>query len=455
MPIKSSNLWSALGVALASIVFGCLLFQASAMAFDYMKLRAMPLYGSAASLGAYSDTLSRLVHEMDDNTDTIKGLIRERATIDITLAGKSAAEKDALTDGRNVLRKLLSPTQAQQSGFDKAGANFTALDGIFQQVCPAEANTAAGNVVASLEGAPSADSGVSAPSNAGARAPSTLVLSAAQTAAVQPACQIPVDYCEGGAPRPTAGARARMICAEKTLQDAQRRKDAIGSFQYDSADYITEVMKLSYPSFAKADVDNAVRVTSGYRALARKTDAPSCSTQPATSTATGSSGKPSCARPADESPSLLAPFWDFLLDIPLAILYLALGFMFGGIGSLANYLYATAAPESLARTPSEAPWFTIVAGGGAAILTLLVVMAGFQFLTIGASSPDLAYPNPLTVCGLSGIVGLGGDRVLTTLRTWLGKFFGEDARRTGAAGEKAHNDAAGAAAGDDQDANHS
>ena len=200
----------------------------------------------------------------------------------------------------------------------------------------------------------------------------------------------------------------------KALPGGSTAQRAITSFDYDAAQYITDVLKLTYPGFTKTDVGDAISVSSAYRALARKPL--NIKGQPGMdppATAAASSVSASAATPQGSpppAPNFSAPFWNFLLAIPLAVLYLALSFMFGGVGSIANYLYATAAPDSVAKTPSAAPWYPVVAGGGAAILVLLVVMAGFQFLTIGAATPDLAYPNPLTVCGLSVLVGLSGDR---------------------------------------------
>lgn len=417
------NLWSAMGAALVGIIAGGLLFQASALAFDYMKLRGLPLYGNAASLGAYANTLSRLTHEMDGTAGAIKSVIRERTVMDLTIGERTDMAKETLSDARTVLRHLNKP-HADQVQLQDAGLNFVALDNIFQQVCPADANLAAKAVTATIEAAtPGAEAPVpaDAPAAKGAavKAPAapTVTLTPTENQAIAPACPIPDNFCENDTPKDTAGARARMICAQKVLQASLRRKDTIAGFSYDAADYLTQVMKFSYPGFAKTDVDNAIRVTGSYRALARKSDPGECHDRTPSGTPT-----PCLGANRDQTPSLLAPFWDFLLDVPLALLYLMLAFIFGGTGSLANYLYATAAPDTLVATPSEAPWFSVVAGGGAAILTLLLVMAGFQFLTIGASSPDLAYPNPLTVCGLSGVVGLGGDTVLTALKSWISRL---------------------------------
>jgi len=426
-PQTRHNLWSALGAAIIGIAIGGLLFQAGALAYDYMKLRGLPLYANAASLGAYADTLSRLSHEMDDGANTIKGVIRERILMDLTIGEKTASAKETLSDARTVLRHLNKP-HADQVQLEKAGLGFIALDNIFQRVCPAESNVVANAVIATIDTSGSVGNSPtpsSTPSGKGATAspagPDTtpsITLTPTENVAIAPACSIPDNFCENDTPRPTSGARARMICAQKVLQSSLNRKETIATFSYDAADYLTEVMKLSYPGFAKTDVDSAIRVTGSYRALARTGDHGGCPAQDGSKTQT-----PCPGASLDQTPTWLAPFWDFLLDFPLALLYLLLAFIFGGIGSVANYLYATAAPDTIAATPGEAPWFAVVAGGGAAILTLLLVMAGFQFLAIGAASPDLAYPNPLTVCGLSGVVGLGGDRVLTTLRSWLSRIL--------------------------------
>ena len=115
-----------------------------------------------------------------------------------------------------------------------------------------------------------------------------------------------------------------------------------------------------------------------------------------------------------------AGFWNWWLGWPLAILYLCLGSIFGVLGSLARYLYQIADPT---RDAYGSPGSPVLAGGGAAVLVLLIVMGGFQFLTVGASSPDLAYPNPLTVCGLSVLSGLSGEKVLAALQALVARVF--------------------------------
>ncbi len=109
-----------------------------------------------------------------------------------------------------------------------------------------------------------------------------------------------------------------------------------------------------------------------------------------------------------------------MLAVPLSVMYLILSFLFGCAGCVSSNLYRVTQ-----STPAAAlsVWYTIIAGGGSAILVLIITMAGFQFLAVGASSADLAYPNPLVVCGLSVAVGLNGDKVLIALREWISRIF--------------------------------
>ncbi|UTP39778.1 hypothetical protein M9M90_00980 [Phenylobacterium sp. LH3H17] len=417
---------TALLTALGGLILGCIVFQASSMAFDYMKLRHFPLYGSAASLGSYAETVDRLIGEMDQRGETVRNLIRDRSTIDIDVAGRAQAAESAIVEARNFLRQNLTSQQIANSQFDKASVNFTGTDAIFQKFCSPSANSAAGGAATAIEGVSGA--GGDTPSSAitesrsDAAAMLSTTLTPAQLTMFKAACAITVDYCDGDAPHPSAGQRAKMICTQKTLQAANRRKEAITAFNYDAAKYITDVQRLSYPSFASSDVDTAIAVTESYRALTGQALRTPCATcgSPVVGEATVGASKPAVRSLRER---IFTPFWDFWLSLPLAILYLALGFIFGAIGSLSSYLYGFAAPNSVAPTPTTSPWFMFSAGGGAAILILLIVMAGFQFLTVGASSPDLAYPNPLTVCALSVVVGLRGDRVLSALQDWTGRMF--------------------------------
>lgn len=417
------NLRTAVTAAIVWVLLGGALFQASSVGFEYMKLRKLPLYASAASLRVFSQTVFELTHQMDERTRRIRDLIGDRATIDIELAERGEAARTSIVAARTFLRYNLAPVQMKASGFDAAPVTFTATEGLFQAYCSPKANTSVGILAAELPDAPAASAPTPAAPTKGAPAgPPGGAPTGQQAAAFEKACASSRLDCPKDATGDPLEVRQAMICAQTALQSTLKRREAILAFKYDPAVYLADVLKLTYPGITPDDIDGVVKTTEGYRALVGQH--------------AGASGRPT----PDERPGWLAPlaaayaaclvgFWGFLLSLPLALLYLALSFTFGALGSVSNYLYATAAPDEVAKTPVANPWFTILAGGGAAILAVLIIMAGFQFLTVGASTPDLAYPNPLTVCGLSVIVGLQGDQVLAALKAWTGRFLTRDATR--------------------------
>ena len=193
---NASNLWIALAVAVTSIVAGTILFQASALAYDYMKLQKLPLYSSAASLPEFSDNLSSLVHEMDGPTAVIRGVIRERGTIDLVVADKASAAKNAITDARTYLKGNLNDVEQGKYGFKETGLSFTETDAVFQKFCPSAENVVADNEIAPLD--------IAAPAAAPASKTATSkdVTLAAGQAAITKACHIDVgSYCAGGVPK--------------------------------------------------------------------------------------------------------------------------------------------------------------------------------------------------------------------------------------------------------------
>lgn len=413
------NLRTAVRAAIVWVLLGGALFQASSVGFEYMKLRKLPLYASAASLRGFSQTVFELTHQMDERTRRIRDLIGDRATIDIELAERSEAARISIVAARTFLRYNLTAAQVRASGFDTAPVTFTATEGLFQAYCSPKANTSVGIIAAELPDAPTASTPAVTPAKGVPTGPPGGPLAGQQAAAFEKACASSRPDCPRDAPGDPLEVRPAMICAQTALQSTLKRREAILAFKYDPAVYLADVLKLTYPGITPDDIDGVVKTTEGYRALVGQ---PASTSSPQTA-----DGRASWLAPfAGAYAACLVGFWGFLLSLPLALLYLALSFTFGALGSVSNYLYATAAPDEVAKTPVANPWFTILAGGGAAILAVLIIMAGFQFLTVGASTPDLAYPNPLTVCGLSVIVGLQGDRVLAALKTWTGRFLARD-----------------------------
>ena len=413
-----NNLASAVWTTVAAIVCGCALFQATSLSFDYMKLRQLPIYASATSIGEFASTVGAVSQEMRERRGLVRALLRDRSTVDFDIFTAQENARRSIVEARNFLRNGLKQDQLVAIGFDQAKINFVDTDRMFQRYCSTDENSLAQNAIAGLDdGAAAPAAPPSATANKGLPA-----LSDTQRPLFQTACAITKTYCVGDRPSETSGERARMICAQNALQGLSGRSSALKTFSYDGAQYLADALKLSYPELQPTDMIRALQVVETYRALTLSTKGRECSEL------TDLNAK-QCTT-AGRNNNWLAPFWDFLLSQPLAVMYMILALLFGGLGNLSSYLFATVAPERIATTPEEGPWYAALAGGGSAILVLLVVMAGFQFFAVGgASTPDLAYPNPLTVCGLAVLVGLRGDAVLTALKDWVTKFFsGETAQ---------------------------
>jgi hypothetical protein len=423
--------------SMLGLVFGAILFQASSVAFDYMRLRQLPIYASAASLEAFSEYVFELNMGIEPRSLRFQEFFRDRATIDFDLSKADAHARSTITQARQVIASVLTPDQQAKVRFAATPATFAATEGLMQGICPSEANSEAGLAKGPLpeEVAPS---GLPAPIPA-------LGLDANQSAAIAKACAVAKDDCAAG--DDSLSPRSRMICAQRRAAEMSERRDAINGLRLEPTSALADMLKLRYPSLASTDVDAALKVNDAYRALMGKpmrgehvcgadpsqTPGPAGAEKAANSPAAPRTSQPApkagdnaaaagdpCVQPHDGP---FAGWWRFWLSLPLAVLYMALGFIFGSLGSLSSYLYATSAPDTIIASPETGPVFTIIAGGGAAILVLLVVMAGFQFLTVGASTPELAYPNPLTVCGLSVVVGLQGYSVLGSLKSAFSKLF--------------------------------
>lgn len=383
---------------IVSLIVGGFVFQVSTLAFDYMKLRDLPLYGSASSLPRFSEEIERIAREMEPQARAIRELLRDRATIDMEVADREASASGALAEAAALLRPV-RPVEA----------NFRAVEAAFTALCPAADRAAAASLSAEISAPPVAN----AAADAGPPAPGADV-----QAVLAAACPIGQATCAAMGPRP--GLWLRMICSQKALQAVERRRGAIGAYNYDSGRYFTDALRITYPAFGADEAANAIKVTEIYQTTvhglggARR----DC-------TAERQAGLSAAPSPADTSckpvRTLRAAFWDWWLGWPLVILYLALSFIFGLVGALSRYLYAFAGPM---ENPSHTPAAPIIAGGGAAVLAVMLVLGGFQFLTVGAASSDLAYPNPLTVCGLSVLAGIAGHRVLDTLQNAVGRIFG-------------------------------
>ncbi len=399
---------AALAVA-ACVVLGGFMFQSASLSFEYMKLRDLRLYMSASSLEAFARKVSAIDNEIESrDAPTLRGLIGARGTVDADLIIKDEAAKTALSNAKTALRRELTTAQKETSGYSKAGLTFTGIDGVFDKVCEPKDNDAAAAAsltIADPDAAEVPATPAAAPT-AGPRSPGLVQ-----------ACSIPANFCdrstfdEGGIPT-VGGARAKMICTQLNYQAADRKKVAVTSFSYDSSRAIGESLAIRYPGFKTEDAGAAIRIVEAYTSLA-----PAAVVDPARKPARTIGEKLHVAGDA-----FATSFWNVLLTWPLAITYLLLAFLFGGLGSLSRFLYYYANPNT--ENPAGGVLHNVLAGGGGAVLVLLIVMAGFQFLTVGASAPDLAYPNPLTVSAISVLSGLGGERVLEALNAFIGRIFG-------------------------------
>jgi hypothetical protein len=402
-------------LATLGLLFGGALFQTSAIAFDYMKVREFPLHGSASSLPKFADAVRVADQEMEPNARRIRGLLRDRATIDLDIAEKSEDAELTLSQAKTFLRPFVA-----------AELNFAAIDAKFQLLClPADNAAAAAQTVQIEPPQTSPNTGGSASTaEAGAVTPPRVEraaapqLTAAQRTTMDAACRISDTPCDK--PDSTRGVRHRMICAQQALQTVIRRKKAISTYDFDDAKYLSDALRITYPAFSAERVVEAAKIAEVYNTTVGET-AGACRDAP-------SADSERMARACP--PGKLSRLWDVVrqsvwnwgLSWPLAVMYLVLAFVFGVLGSLARYLYQFAAEPI--ENPKSNPGAPMLAGGGAAVLVLMIVMAGFQFLTVGASSPDLAYPNPLTVCGLGVISGLAGERVLAALQRLVNNVIG-------------------------------
>lgn len=391
-----------------ALVLGAILLQASAVSFDYMKLNKLPLYSSAETLPDYARKMYLATNDMGGQVQKIRQVFEERATIDLTVYEKDTLAKHSITTARMALRNALS-SQADLGKLNQADLSFVTTDSFFNSHCSQTQNQQAEVMKAGLDPSAAASPAVDGKTSGGK--------------VWQSLCES--FACDSGTIKDTA-VRAKMICAQRDLQDVLNRKQLIDGFQYDSAKSIGDLMKMDFPDFDKSDVANAIRVTSSYRAMVdakdKKPTVPACGKECPNGTIGGVS---EISMPA---PAWNAWFWNGVFAIPLSVMYLILSFLFGCAGCVSSNLYDVAQPNS--KATDQKVLYNIVAGGGSAILVLIITMAGFQFLAAGASSADLSYPNPLVVCGLSVAVGLNGDKVLAALKDWISRIFSGNTSNT-------------------------
>ncbi|ATQ41198.1 hypothetical protein [Caulobacter mirabilis] len=414
---KKRDILNAGIVVAICVVLGGFMFQSASLSFEYMKLRDLRLYMSASSLEGFARRLETVRRDIDArDAPALRGLIGARGTIDIDLYNKKEAADRAISNAKTALRRNLSPDQKAKTKYAEASLTFAGIDKVFDAICRSEDNDRAANAGLPLEGADveEAPSAAPAPPTAPALSPE-----------LRRACDIPDNFCPqdatGAALPSTGGERAQMICTQLVYQSAVRKKTAVSAFAYDSAKALGDSLAISYPDFKPEQAGAAIKIVEAYTSLAPR----ALKTPPAPG-ANPSAGQ----RVVTAFGDFASSFWNVLLSWPLAITYLLLAFLFGGLGSLSRYLYYYANPRS--ENPTGGVLHNVLAGGGGAVLVLLIVMAGFQFLTVGASAPDLAYPNPLTVSAISVLSGLGGERVLETLNGFIGRVFG-----AGASGDQA------------------
>ena len=106
-PAAAQHIRLALVIGTLSLFVGGVIFQASSLAFDYMKLRDLPLYGSASSLPRFSRELELVARELEPQATQIRRLLRDRATIDIDVGEKAAEAAAAVSEGQAALSSRL------------------------------------------------------------------------------------------------------------------------------------------------------------------------------------------------------------------------------------------------------------------------------------------------------------------------------------------------------------
>lgn len=383
---------------------GGMLLLTSAVSFDYMRLRDLPVYASAAGVEQFTEAAENVRSGINASNESVGVRMQEMATLDVMIADAEDASDAARGDAKNFLRNL-ARSKPEVVRLSSLGISFGELEAAFIRQCAGEP---AAGVVAS--GAALLPAGVTEANAAGDPPvdPSNM-----DPAAVTQACTAP-DACTAiGAEVGASTFRGRMICAERSLQKLLRRKEQRAGFAYDSAHLTSSLLRLNYPTITADEIDRVIHVTEAYRNLTGR-----CAASAGTTSANSEAGTPEtlCIRRAP---------WEALLrdliHFPLAASYFLLAALFGAMGALVRFLFEHAAPG---QHPEEGMIYAGLAGGGAGVLVVVILLAGFQFLTAGATSADLAYPNPLTVCGISVLTGLGGRGVLNALQRLVERITG-------------------------------
>ena len=399
---------SAMGAA------GGMLLLTSAVSFDYMRLRDLPVYASAAGVEQFTEAAEGVRLGVSASHASVGTRMQELATLDVMIADAEDASDEARGDAKNFLRNL---TRSKQDvvKLSSVGISFGELEAAFQRLCIDQPAT---GVAAS--GAALLPAGVS---EAAATGDPPVNPRNMDEAAARQACTAPDACPESVGEVKTGTYRGRMICAERSLQKLLRRKEQRAGFNYESAQLTSSLLRLSYPTITVDEIDRVIHVTEAYRNLTGR-----CASAALPETASPPAGT------ADAACDQRAPWEALLRDMvhfPLAMSYFLLAALFGAMGALVRLLFESAGPG---RDPDGGVIYAGLAGGGAAVLVVVILLAGFQFLAAGATSADLAYPNPLTVCGISVLTGIGGRGVLDALQRLVGRVTGTPEEPRTAAG---------------------
>jgi hypothetical protein len=428
--LPTPHVGAAIVLGFIAIVIGGYVFQASAVSFEYMKLRDFALFESSSSLPQFASRMETIGKTLEPEAEGYRTAQRDRFFLAADIAARQRAAQEAVTEVAAAL------------GLDKATpTTFLDVEQRLRASCPDADDVAAAALMtaAGMEAlkAPATPPPAQPPEKAtqpeasdpgGAKAPAKLDA----YCKVDPKCPAPAELT-------AAKPRVRLICAQAAFLDAQKRSEE----EFKSDRYYAAALRFYYPGFSDERAAEAVRIAEVYRTVACGPGI-KCLSGPICTAATPDSERGKSCQDRNWVDVLRFHVWNWWFGWPLAILYLVLAMFFGMVGGLSRHLYETARESDAKAKPAKdsadpqaeaggsadeasrigALFERLLAGGGAAVLVLLLIMAGFQFLTVGTSQPDLAYPNPLTVCAVSVLTGLSGSNVLHALQSFAGRFFG-------------------------------